>query len=90
MKYTQLIILSKPPPADTDFARFYGVGGFVGIRIEFSADGRLGSLTPVEKLPFGLTEKALEAARLIKFTPPPADGQPYSQTGVERYEFQPD
>jgi hypothetical protein len=52
----------------------------VVLRVEFRADGSVGEIQPLGKLPDGLTEKAVEAAKLIKFQPEMKDGQPVSKT----------
>jgi len=64
---TPLNILSKPRPGYTDFARFYDIQGTVKLRVTFLGSGKIGPVTPTQRLPFGLTEKAIEAARAISF-----------------------
>jgi hypothetical protein len=82
-----LKILSKPQPVYTDFARFYEIKGTVALQITFLANGELGEIQPISKLPFGLTRSAVEAAKSIKFSPPTRNGQPYSETRIEEYTF---
>jgi hypothetical protein len=45
------------------------------------------SISPVSRLPNGLTEKAIEAARRIRFTPAQKDGRNVSQWIVLQYDF---
>lgn len=78
---------SKPIPLYTDLARFYDITGTVRLRITFSSDGTIGSVIPLIKLPFGLTKKAVDAAKKIRFQPPIRDGQPYTVTKLVEYSF---
>lgn len=83
----KLKIRKKPNPQYTEEARRSGVEGMVVLRVEFRADGTIGDINPVEELPGGLTEKAIEAARLIEFEPQMVDGQPSSKTLMVSYRF---
>lgn len=80
-------ILSKPRPGYTDFADFYQIIGSVLTRVTFLASGEIGAVTPVTKLPFGLTNQAVIAARGIRFEPAMKDGQPVSVTKQVVYSF---
>jgi len=82
-----LSLLSKPKPAYTDFARFYQITGIVRTRVIFLASGAIGSVTPVTKLPFGLTNQAVTAARGIQFEPALKSGYPISVTKLIEYSF---
>ena len=84
---TTLKILSKPRPAYTDFARFYWISGTVLTRVTFLATGQIGAVTPMTKLPFGLTEQAVTAAKRLKFEPAYLDGKPVSVTKQVEYSF---
>jgi TonB family protein len=75
----KLVIKYKPNPGYTREARRNGTEGRVVLRVEFKADGEIGSVEPVEGLPDGLTEEAVEAARRIRFEPELRDGQPVSK-----------
>jgi len=57
------------------------------LRVEFRADGSVGEIQPLGKLPDGLTEKAVEAAKLIKFQPEMRGSQPVSKTLEIIYDF---
>ena len=46
------------------------------LRVVFSASGEVTSIRAVKSLPGGLTEKAIAAARQIRFVPAMKDGQP--------------
>jgi len=80
-------ILTKPRANYTDFARFYGIKGKVVLRVTFSASGTVGTITPISRLPFGLTEQAITAARGITFEPAMKEGTPYSVTKPVEYSF---
>lgn len=70
-----LRILSKKKAAYTEMARSNGVQGNVTLRVTFLATGSIGSITVIKSLPNGLTESAIEAARLIKFEPEKVNGK---------------
>ncbi|MDQ1559291.1 MAG: hypothetical protein QOD32_2351 [Pyrinomonadaceae bacterium] len=80
-------ITAKPEPLYTEEARRNQVTGTVRLRLVLSATGQVTSITPVTKLPDGLTEKAIEAARKIGFTPAEKDGRKVSQWVVIEYNF---
>ncbi len=80
-------ILSKPKALFTDFARFFQMSGKVTLRVVFSANGTIGTITPMKKLPFGLTEQAIIAARGMKFEPAIRDGVAYSVIKPVEYTF---
>jgi len=83
----RLVIKAKPNPGYTLEARRNGVEGRVVLRVEFRADGQIGDITPLEELPDGLTEKAVEAAKLIEFEPELRDGQPVTRTLRVMFQF---
>lgn len=80
-------ILSKPKPGYTDAARQNNVRGVVRVRVKFLSSGRIGGVSVVKGLPHGLTEKALAAARSIRFKPPMRNGVPYSVNKVVQFNF---
>lgn len=80
-------LLSKPRAMYTDRARFYNLSGSINLRITFLADGTIGNVIPVTKLPFGLLGNAVSAARSIRFEPARKDGVPYSKTMTIVYGF---
>ena len=82
-----LRILSKPRPAYTDFARFYWITGTVILRVTFLASGEIGDVTSRSSLPFGLTQRAIEAAKSMRFEPMTRDGNPMSVTKQVEYSF---
>lgn len=80
-------ILGKPRATYTDFARLYGISGKVILRVPFLADGTIGEIAVISKLPFGLTQQSIEAARGIQFEPAVSKGNPYSVTKPVEYSF---
>jgi len=82
-----LNILSKPRPLYTDLARFYGIQGTVRTKVVFLHDGTIGTVTPVTKLPFGLTKSAISAAKSIQFSPAVHDGKTIDITKQVEYSF---
>jgi TonB family protein len=80
-------VLSKPEPSYTDSARQNAVTGTVVLRAVFAADGKVKHLSVITGLPDGLTERALAAARAIKFVPAKKDGRPVSMWMQLEYNF---
>ena len=72
-------ILSKPEPPYTEEARKNQITGTVVLAAVFSASGQVTGIRPVSGLPHGLTEKAIAAARQIRFVPAQKErGRPVS------------
>ncbi|HEX7956607.1 MAG TPA: energy transducer TonB, partial [Pyrinomonadaceae bacterium] len=84
---TRAVITYKPEPAFTEEARQRGVTGRVRLRAVLGADGRVHNVVAIKRLPAGLTEKCVEVARKIRFTPAMRDGVPVSQYVVLEYNF---
>jgi TonB family protein len=80
-------VLEKPEPTYTETARMFGVEGAVVLRAVFSKSGEVANLHVVRKLPHGLTQQAITAARAIRFTPAMKDGQPVSMWMELQYNF---
>ena len=80
-------VISKVEPPYTEEARKNEITGTVRVRLVLNATGEVTNVTPVTELPYGLTDKAVEAARKIKFTPALKDGRPVSQWAVVDYNF---
>ncbi|MCA1557848.1 MAG: energy transducer TonB [Acidobacteria bacterium] len=80
-------ILSRPEPQYTEAARRNQVTGTVILRAIFSANGSVTSIKAVKGLPDGLTEKAIAAARQIRFVPAQKDGRAVSQYIQIEYNF---
>ena len=80
-------IRSKPRASYTDAARIYNIQGTIMLRVTFLADGTIGDVTPVSRIPFGLTNQAIAAAKTIKFEPARRDGIAYSTVMTIQYGF---
>ncbi len=81
------LITFKPEPGFTEEARRNNVTGTVRLRAILSASGEVTNLSVVKGLPDGLTEKAIAAARQIRFRPAQKDGRTVSQYVVLEYNF---
>lgn len=82
-----LKIISKPRANYTDLARQHNTQGIVALRVIFLADGKIGNISVASGLPNGLTEQAVEAAKLIEFEPKKENGKPQSVTKLIQYTF---
>ena len=80
-------VLSKPEPQYTEEARKNQVTGTVVLRAVFTSGGQVSNIRAVSGLPFGLTERAIAAARQIKFAPATKDGHPVSMYIQLEYNF---
>ncbi len=80
-------ILEKPEPQYTESARKNQITGTVIIKAIFSSSGQVTNIVAVSKLPDGLTEKAIAAARQIRFVPATKDGRPVSMYMQLEYNF---
>ena len=73
--FKPLRIIDKPDAGYTEEARRNNVKGRVLLRVLFGENGQVTRISVVNGLPFGLTERAIAAARLIKFEPAELDGK---------------
>ena len=80
-------ILSRPEPQYTEEARKNQVSGTVVLRAVFSSSGQVTGIRAVSGLPYGLTERAIAAARQIRFQPAMKDGRAVSQYIQIEYNF---
>jgi TonB family protein len=80
-------VLSKPEPQYTEEARKNQITGTVVLRAVFTSGGQVTSIRAVSGLPYGLTERAIAAARQIRFTPATKDGRPVSMYIQLEYNF---
>jgi len=84
---TKARVLAKPEPRYTEEARRAQITGTVVLRAILSADGTIRHILVIRQLPFGLTERAIAAARGIRFTPATKDGLPVSMFVQLEYNF---
>jgi TonB family protein len=80
-------LLLKPEPQYTEEARRNQVTGTVTLRAIFSSSGEVIQIRALNTLPFGLTERAIAAARQIKFVPALKNGHPVSVRMQLEYNF---
>jgi TonB family protein len=80
-------VFSKPQPEYTEEARKNKITGTVILKAVFSRSGEVTSVRPVSSLPNGLTERAIAAAKQIKFSPAVKDGHAVSQLVQLEYNF---
>jgi len=80
-------VLYKPEPTYTEDARRNQVTGTVMLRVVFASNGDVVQIHAVRTLPYGLTERAIAAARQIKFVPAVKDGHPVSVFMQLEYNF---
>jgi len=81
------VIVSKPEPGFTEEARKNNVTGLVRLRAVLSSGGSVTNISVIKGLPDGLTEKAISAARGIRFRPAQKDGRTVSQWVTLEYNF---
>lgn len=77
----------KPEPAYTEIARQNSTTGTVVLKCVFASNGSVMHIRVVSGLPYGLTEKAIAAARKIKFIPAIKDGHYVSMWMQLEYNF---
>ena len=80
-------LLFKPEPQYTEEARRNQITGTVMLRVVFSSTGEVVQIRAVRTLPFGLTERAIAAARQIRFVPAVKGGRPVSVFMQLEYNF---
>jgi TonB family protein len=80
-------ILSKPHPGYTKEARKNNIQGTVMLAVTFKSNDKIGRVSVVKDLPDGLTERAIKAAKKIKFKPAKKNGTPYTVAKRIQYNF---
>jgi len=71
-------ILGRPTPGYTDEARRNQIEGSVRVSVLLKADGAVSDIKVARGLGYGLDEKAIEAARQLRFVPAQKDGHAVS------------
>ena len=84
---TRARLMSKPEPVYTEEARAKQITGTVVLKAVFAASGQVTNIRVVQGLPHGLTERAIAAARKIKFTPATKEGKYVSMWMQLEYNF---
>jgi TonB family protein len=80
-------IIAKPLARYTPVAREQNVRGTVRLKVALHANGSIGSVTPVTKLEYGLTEQATLAAKRVVFLPKRVKGVPVTAVMTFEYAF---
>lgn len=80
-------VLEKPEPSYTEKARNNQITGIVVLRAVFASDGHVTNISVIHGLPDGLTERAIAAAKKIRFIPAVKDGRPVSMWMQVEYNF---
>ncbi len=80
-------LISKPEPQYTEDARKNQITGTVVLKVVFASNGTVQNIRTVSGLPHGLTERAIAAARQIKFVPATKDGHQVSMWMQLEYNF---
>jgi TonB family protein len=80
-------VLSKPEPQYSEEARKNQITGTVVLRVVFSMSGDVTDIRTIKPLPMGLTEKAIAAARQIRFVPAMRGGHPVNVYMQLEYNF---
>jgi TonB family protein len=81
------IFYSRTSPTLTDSARGHGVRGQVVLSAVLCKSGNVTDIQVIEPLPYGVTERAIEAARQTKFAPAKKDGLRVSELTKFIFEF---
>ena len=84
---TKARVWKNTPPASTKEARRNSFHGKILLELILAANGKVTNITILKSMPYGLNQKALEAAQQIKFDPALKDGKPVSQWVQIEYEF---
>ena len=80
-------ILYREKAQYTQIARINLVEGTVVLQAIFGSNGEMQNIRVIRGLPDGLTRKAIEATRKIKFYPATKDGEPVSVRGGLEFSF---
>jgi len=80
-------IKRKPEPEYSQEARARGITGTVVLEAVLASSGKVTDIAVIETLPHGLTEKAIAAARKIKFEPAIKDSRRVSTLVRLEYNF---
>ena len=81
------VIAWKPIPAYTEKARANHLIGTVVVEADFAANGYVTNIKATKEMKDGLTEKAIDCTRNIRFFPAEKDGKPVSVHMMLEYYF---
>lgn len=80
-------ILARPVPGYTEEARRAQVEGAVKLSVVLNANGTVSDITVARALGYGLDQKAIEAARELRFVPAQKDGHTVSVRVFLEFKF---
>jgi TonB family protein len=80
-------ILYREKAKYTEIARINREQGTVVLQVVFAVNGEMQNFRVIRRLPDGLTHKAIEAARKIRFNPAIRNGEPVSVRGQLEFTF---
>jgi tetratricopeptide (TPR) repeat protein len=80
-------MLYKVAPQYTEIARINRLKGPIVLSASFMANGSLSGIRVVRGLPDGLTRRAINAMKLVRFTPASLNGDPVSVRGNIEFDF---
>jgi TonB family protein len=80
-------ILARPVPGYTEEARRAHVEGAVKLSVVLNANGMVSDIRVAQSLGYGLDEKAMEAARELRFVPAQKDGHAVSVRVFLEFKF---
>jgi tetratricopeptide (TPR) repeat protein len=80
-------MLYKVAPQYTEIARINRLKGPIVLSAFFMANGALSGIKVVRGLPDGLTRRAINAMKLVRFTPASLNGDPVSVRGNIEFDF---
>ena len=81
------VVTFKPEAQYTEDARKNQIVGTVRLTAVFTSTGQVTQIRSLKDLPFGLTDKAIEACRKIRFNPAMKDGHAVSMYMTFEYNF---
>ena len=84
---TPILIIAKLRAEYTQQARMKNTKGSVVLSVTFGASGSVEKIAVIRGLPNGLTEQAVNAARMMRFFPEEKDGARVSVTRIVEYSF---
>jgi TonB family protein len=83
----KVVIVMKPDPGYSEEGRKNAITGAVLLKAVLTAKGNVENIRVASPLPYGLTEKAMEAAKKMKFIPAMKDGKFVPAAVVLEYHF---
>jgi TonB family protein len=86
-RFTDLKVHYKPAAGYTEAARDNRIQGTVKLLVVFLSTGQIGDVTVLTTLPHGLTERAVEAAKGIRFSPKKLNGVAMDESTTVEYSF---